>query len=117
MSPPSTPTLSRKREGRKSVHRSTGSPRTDHGTLKINYLSVRPEHVEGRTANCDTVSEVEGIDCSIFRILAITFRSSFTPWLLWGRGLSFPFINMGEAISISLKGGSILRLMSRASPR
>ena len=28
---------------RKSVHGSTGSLRTDHGTLKINYLGVRPE--------------------------------------------------------------------------
>jgi hypothetical protein len=27
----------------KSVHGSTSSPRTDHGTLKINYLAVRPE--------------------------------------------------------------------------
>jgi len=25
--------------------------------LKINELAVRPEHVEGRMANCDTVSE------------------------------------------------------------
>jgi hypothetical protein len=41
---------------RKSVHGSTGSPRTDHGTLEINYLAVRPEHVEGRAADCDTVS-------------------------------------------------------------
>ncbi|OGP88253.1 MAG: hypothetical protein A2156_14460 [Deltaproteobacteria bacterium RBG_16_48_10] len=61
---------------RKSVYGSTGSPRTDHGTLKINYLAVRPEpfdppfvlslskderwtqdrRVEGRTVNCDTVS-------------------------------------------------------------
>jgi hypothetical protein len=31
-------------------------PRTDHGKLKVNYLAVRPEHVEGRTANYDTVS-------------------------------------------------------------
>ena len=28
-------------------HGSTSSPRTDHGTLKINYLAVRPEPVEG----------------------------------------------------------------------
>jgi hypothetical protein len=27
--------------------RATSSPRTDHETLKINYLTVRPEHVEG----------------------------------------------------------------------
>jgi len=39
---------------------SKGSPRTDHGTLKINYLAVRPERVEGRTANCDTASWGEG---------------------------------------------------------
>ncbi|HSB06690.1 MAG TPA: hypothetical protein VLK23_16030, partial [Thermodesulfobacteriota bacterium] len=35
----------------------TGSPRTDHGTLEINYLAVRPERVEGRAANCDTLSK------------------------------------------------------------
>ena len=57
-----THTLPRQRLCRKSVHGSTSSPRTDHGTLKINYLAVRPfdklrtgsERVEGRTANCDT---------------------------------------------------------------
>ena len=49
-----------KRLCRKSVHGSTSSPRTDHGTLKINYLAVRPERVEGRTVNCDTVSKGEG---------------------------------------------------------
>ena len=39
-----TPTLAPiKRLCRKSVYGSTGSPRTDHGTLKINYLTVRPE--------------------------------------------------------------------------
>jgi hypothetical protein len=43
----------------KSVHGSTGSPRTDHGTLEINYLAVRPELVEGRAADCDTVAEGE----------------------------------------------------------
>jgi len=36
--------------------RATGLPRTDHGTSEINYLVVRPERVEGRAANCDTVS-------------------------------------------------------------
>ena len=45
---------------RKSVHGSTGSPRTDHDILDINHLAVRPERVEGRTANCDTVSGGEG---------------------------------------------------------
>ena len=44
----------------KSVHGSTGSPRTDHGTPKDSYLAVRPEHVEGRTANYDTVSVGRG---------------------------------------------------------
>jgi hypothetical protein len=47
---------------RKSVHGSTGSPRTDPGTLKIKSLAVRPERVEGRTANCDTVSVRERIE-------------------------------------------------------
>ena len=42
---------------RKSVHGSTSSPRTDYGTLKINYLAVRPERVEGQAANCDTVPQ------------------------------------------------------------
>jgi hypothetical protein len=28
--------------------------------LKINELAVRPEHVEGRMANCDTVSKWRG---------------------------------------------------------
>ncbi len=31
----------------KSVHGSTSSPRTDYGILKINYLAVHPERVEG----------------------------------------------------------------------
>ena len=34
----------------------TGSPRTDGDTLKFKDLAVRPEALEGRTANCDTVS-------------------------------------------------------------
>jgi hypothetical protein len=32
---------------RKSIHGSTSSPRTDHGTLETNYLAVRPEALEG----------------------------------------------------------------------
>jgi len=40
----------------KSVHGSTGSPRTDGGTLEIKYLTVRPEPVEGLFANYHTVS-------------------------------------------------------------
>ncbi len=44
--------LSRKRLCRKSIHGSTGSPRTDYDTSEINYLAVRPELVEGRAANC-----------------------------------------------------------------
>jgi len=57
---PPHPPLSPERLCRKSVHGSTSSPRTDHGTLKINYLAVRPERVEGRTVNCDTVSDYGG---------------------------------------------------------
>jgi ribosomal protein S18 acetylase RimI-like enzyme len=34
-----------KRLCRKSVHGSTSSPRTDNGTLEINYLAVRPQPV------------------------------------------------------------------------
>ena len=41
---------------RKSVHGSTGSPQTDPGALDIKYIAVRPELVEGRAADCDTVS-------------------------------------------------------------
>ena len=44
-----------------SVHGSTGSPRTDGGRPKINYLAVRPERVEGRTADCDTVLRGRGL--------------------------------------------------------
>ena len=44
---------------RKSVHGSTGSPRTVHGALKNNHLAVRPERVEGRAANYDTVPSEE----------------------------------------------------------
>ena len=43
----------------KSVHGSTGSPRTDHGPREINYLAVRPEPVEGQAANYDTASAGE----------------------------------------------------------
>ncbi len=32
---------------RESVHGSTGSPRTDHDTIAIKTLAVRPELVEG----------------------------------------------------------------------
>ena len=46
---------------RKSVHGSTGSPRTEHGALEINCLAVRPELVEGRAADYDTVSRGGGI--------------------------------------------------------
>jgi hypothetical protein len=53
----SPPSLPLKRLCRKSVHGSTGSPRTDQAALKINYLAVRPECVEGRTVNCDIVSK------------------------------------------------------------
>ena len=58
--PPSL-ALSTGRLCRKSVHGSTSSPRTDRGTLKNNYLAVRPERVEGRTVNCDTVSKRGGL--------------------------------------------------------
>jgi hypothetical protein len=41
----------------KSVHGSTGSPRTDHSPLEISCLAIRPEPVEGQTGNYDTVSQ------------------------------------------------------------
>jgi hypothetical protein len=50
---------------------SRDSPRTDHETLKINELDVRPERVDlparawqagGRTVNYDTVSMWKGIN-------------------------------------------------------
>jgi len=46
-----------KRLCRNSVHGSRASPRTDYDMLKINHLAVRPERVEGRMANYDTVSK------------------------------------------------------------
>ena len=53
------------RQCRKSAHGSTSSPRTDHGALEINYLAVRPELVEGRAVDYDTVScgEEKGGEC------------------------------------------------------
>ncbi len=41
---------------RNSVHGSRASPRTEYGTLRINHLAVRPERVEGRMDNYDTVN-------------------------------------------------------------
>jgi len=55
--PTPIPTLLLKRLCRNSVHGSRTSPRTENDILKINELAVRPEHVEGRMANCDTVSK------------------------------------------------------------
>jgi hypothetical protein len=53
-----------KRLCRNSVHGSRASPLTDYDMLKIKHLAVRlgceskrPEHVEGRMANYDTVSK------------------------------------------------------------
>jgi len=50
-----------------SVHGSRASPRTDCDMLKVNNLAVRlgceskrPEHVEGRMAKYDTVSQGRG---------------------------------------------------------
>jgi len=46
---------------RNPVHGSRASPRTGLLDRKLKYLPVRPEHVEGLRANCDTVSwEREG---------------------------------------------------------
>ena len=45
---------------RKSVHGSTSSPRTEHGTLEVSQLAVRPEPVEGWTASYDAICEGEG---------------------------------------------------------
>ena len=55
--------------------RATGSPRTDHDMLKINYLAVRPELIEGRSAKCDTVDRVE--KKSIERRVLCTLRFPF----------------------------------------
>jgi hypothetical protein len=46
---------------RKSLHGSTGSPRTDGDTLKFKDLAVRPEALEGRTANCEQSSQGAGM--------------------------------------------------------
>ena len=56
----------------KSVHGSTSSPRTDHSPLEISYLTVRPEPVEGQTANYDTVS-LEG---------GKLFESELSSWVI-----------------------------------
>ncbi len=45
----------------KSNHGSTSSPRTDYVTSEVNYSAVRPEPIEGRAANYDTVSQWEGM--------------------------------------------------------
>ena len=55
-----SPTLRPRRLCRKSVHGSTGSPRTDQSTFNINCLAARPELVEGRQVNCDTASRGGG---------------------------------------------------------
>jgi len=65
MNRPLHPPLSSKKLCHKSVHGSTGSPRTGKETPKFNHLAVRPHPetgypVEGRTADCDTVSPGEG---------------------------------------------------------
>jgi hypothetical protein len=49
--------LPSKRLCRNPVHGSTSSPRTDYSSLEINDLAVRPEPVEGQTADYDTVSK------------------------------------------------------------
>jgi hypothetical protein len=51
---------------------STGSPRTDEGTIKNNLLAVRPELVEGSTAKCGTGS---------FLACPVRFGYSFTTFL------------------------------------
>ena len=92
----------------KSVHGSTrGSPRTDGGTPKFNHLAVRPEHVEGRTADCGTVSQRREARTLTRRILAKPVALSSQPrthydgWLLLGPGygtverLSGPYILSG----------------------
>jgi predicted acyl esterase len=48
--------FSPERLSQKSVHGSTSSPRTDDSAPKFNHVAVRPELVEGRTADSDTVS-------------------------------------------------------------
>jgi len=55
---------------RNSVHGSRTSPRTENGMLKINYLAVHPELVEGRMAKYDTVS-----------IQRVSFQHFYTGWL------------------------------------
>jgi len=57
---PLTLTLSHQKLCRNSVHGSRASPRTDDEILKINQLAVRPELVEGGTANYDTAPQGRG---------------------------------------------------------
>jgi hypothetical protein len=65
---------------RNPVHGSRASPRTDYGMLKINHLAVRPEHVEGRMANYDTVSEGGGKRVGVKKLsgIAKTLRKEAT---------------------------------------
>ena len=59
--PPHLYPLPRIREAvKKSVHGSTGSPRTERRLLNFKYLAVRPELVEGRSAKFFTPSGGEG---------------------------------------------------------
>jgi hypothetical protein len=61
MNDPLTPTLSPTgRLCHNSVHGSKTSPRTEYNLLEIIQLAVRPECVEGRMANYDTVSTGRG---------------------------------------------------------
>jgi hypothetical protein len=48
--------------------------------LKINHLAVRPEHVEGRMANYDTVSEGGGKRVGVKKLsgIAKTLRKEAT---------------------------------------
>ena len=57
---PLTLTLSRQRLCRNPVHGSRASPRTGLLDRKYNYLSVRPELVEGLRKHYDTVSHGRG---------------------------------------------------------
>ena len=71
----------------KSVHGSTSSPRTDQGALEIDCLAVRPELVEGRAADYDTVSQGGGNYIVNFHASGLPIETLVQAGLPSGRGV------------------------------
>ncbi len=83
------PSLPQRRLYRKSVHGSTGSPRTENATIEIKYSTVRPGPVEGRISNCDTVSRGRGAGWLNYAAAIFSFTLSL---LSKPTGLTLPFL-------------------------